>query len=189
MGREANKQTSGAIQMRDATHEVWRASDLQRQYRRVLDEAKQTPQQVIDSDGEMLCIWTLAETSALVELRDYFSALAQFQAAYAHHRSDAPHDWAPMTPYPFIASLPPADVEEFARELLAYTLKAAQDGQTDELDGVIEAWRSTALAYESPEILDAITAPIDYDAIEEILPPSEEQVAAHEASGQSEALS
>jgi hypothetical protein len=154
----------------------WRPRELQRDYRSLLDRAKEEPQTILDSDGSMLVVEPKERADFERQLAEHVAAAAQFQAAYAANREREPASWAAQTPFPWLASFEPEEVGEFARELLGYTLDAAQRGTLENLEGNLRAWRSTASIYEQPELLAALTAPIDPDKLQEVFPPSEEQV-------------
>ena len=97
------------------------------------------------------------------ELAPRVAVAAQFQAAYAAHRRDEPRAWAAQTPFPWLRSLSSDEVDEFAQELIAYTLDAAQRRTLENLEGNLRAWRSTAEIYEQPEVLAEMMAAIDLD--------------------------
>lgn len=156
----------------------WKPSSLQREYRLVLDYAKQEPQTILDTDNQMLVIDVKSSSDFLRGLHERVSQLARFQAAFAANRNREPSEWAAQTDFPYLAAFDVDDVDEFARELLGYTLDAAQRGTLENLKGNLRAWQSTADAYERPDLLAAMTADIDYSQIVEVSPPSEEQVQA-----------
>ncbi len=154
----------------------WRPRELQRDYRSMLDRAKDEPQAILDSDGSMLVVEPKERADFASGLVERLAELAQFQAAYGANGSTEPSAWVAQTPFPWLASFSRDEVDEFARELLAYTLDAAQRGTIESLEGNLRAWRSTAEVYERPEVLEQLTAAIDPAEIEEVSPPSEAQV-------------
>lgn len=129
-----------------------------------------------DADGSLLVVETKEQADFEHELVRHLADAAQFEAAYVAHAQEEPSAWAAQTPYPWLASLDRDEVAEFARELLAYTLDAAQRETLESLEGNLRAWRSTAEVCEQPEVLAQLTAPIDPSEIIEVFPPSEEQV-------------
>lgn len=134
--------------------------------------------QIVDSDGALLVVEDWQDSTFHRALCELFANVAQFNAAYAHHQDENPKEWAAESPYPWLASLTPEEIIEFAHELLAYALDAASRGTLDNVEGNIAAWRSTAELYEQPEILNALVVPIDYSKLEEVFPPSEEEASA-----------
>ena len=153
----------------------WRPRELQRNYRTLLDEAKVEPQEILETDGSMLVVAEKGRFEFERELTQRLATAAQFQAAYAAHRQDEPASWAAQTPFPWLRSLDREEVDEFAQELIAYTLDAAQRRTLENLEGNLRAWRSTAEIYEQPEVLAQMMAAIDLDKLEEVFPPSEER--------------
>jgi hypothetical protein len=182
MGRAKN--TSKGASKR-ATHrerrQPWKPSSLQREYRAVLDRAKEEPQVILDVDDEQLVIQRKDESDFQRELCQRVGQLARFQAVFAANREREPSRWAAQTDFPYLAAFDRDDVSEFARELLAYTLDAAQRGTLENLEGNLRAWASSASIYENPEALAQMTADIDPAQMVEVFPPSEEQVQAAEA--------
>jgi hypothetical protein len=152
--------------------DTWRVSELQRSYRSVLDEAKVRPQMIFDSDGTMLVIEPKGESDFNRLLVAHLADVAQFQAARHAKGDKTVADWANQTPYPFVAALEADEVAEFAKELIAFGIDAAQRQSLRYFEGNIAAWRSTAEVYEDPEQLEALLTP-DEDDIVEILPPAE----------------
>lgn len=172
--------TAGAKTRHPLRH-PWRPTALQREYRALLDSAKLEPQDIIDSDGEMLVVQRKDVADFEAQLAERVRELARFQAVYAANRDKPASQWAAQTAFPYLAVFSPEEVAEFASELHAYTLAAAQRGELQELRGNLRAWESTAKVYEQPDVLAAITAPIDYDKLEEVFSPTEAEVAAAEA--------
>ena len=155
---------------------AFRASEVQRDYRELLDRAKYRPVQVLDSDGTVLGV---QRWDALVlgrRLRELAAQIAQFQAVYEHHDKDPAGSWANQTPFPWIDSLHADEVKEFASEIVSLLLDAAQREDLEELEGCLRAWRSTADTYRSPEILEQMTESFDAKNLAEVLPPSAYEV-------------
>jgi soluble lytic murein transglycosylase-like protein len=172
--------TAGARTRHPVGH-PWRPTALQREYRALLDSAKLEPQDIIDSDGEMLVVQRKDVADFETQLAERVRELARFQAVYAANRDRPASQWATQTAFPYLAVFSVEEVAEFASELHAYTLAAAQRGELQELRGNLRAWEDTAKIYEQPEVLAAIAAPIDYDKLEEVFSPSEAEVAASQA--------
>lgn len=156
----------------------WRPTEVQRNYRLLLDSAKEQPVTVLDSDGEMLVVQKKPKADFEHQLREAVAELARYQAVYAQNRGRSAREWAAQTPYPWLVALDPEEVEEFGRELLAYTLDAARRGTLENLRGNMRAWASTAEIYEDPELLAAMMKPIELADLEEVFPPSEEEAKA-----------
>ncbi len=181
----AGKQIAGSA-MRDrasgrTADAPWGPTEIQRDYRTLLDRAKDAPQEVLDSDGELLVIQTKGVADFQRRLQAQVSETARFLAIYREHREVPPSQWSMQTGYPWLAAFSSDEIGEFARELVADTFDAAQRGTLSHLEGNLRAWESTAGVYGQPDVLRALLAPIDLDGIVEVLPPSEGQVRAAQA--------
>jgi hypothetical protein len=153
----------------ETTH-VWRASDLQRRYRQVLDSATEEPTLILDGDHAYM-----VEPADDAQLRMMIVArlrdLAQFLAAHQQFGDAPPADWAALTPFPWVAGLSADEVDEFQRELLGSLVTAAHSNSTTSVDGILAAWQSTAEIYADPGLLDLLTAPMP-ESLHEVLPPA-----------------
>lgn len=156
----------------------WGPTELQRDYRTLLDRAKHSPQELLDSDGELLVIQDKQIAEFQRALRDQVAETARFLAVYQEHRDVPAERWAAQTAYPWLAALGAEEIAEFATELLAETLQAAQRGALDRLQGSLVAWASTASLYADPSQLRALLAPVHAATLVEVFPPSERQVRA-----------
>ena len=159
----------------------WGPTEIQRDYRTLLDRAKNTPQEVLDSDGEVLIIQTKGLAEFQQRLQAQVAETARFMAIFNEHRDVPPSDWALQTAYPWVAAFSSDEIAEFARELVADTFDAAQRGTLEHLEGNLHAWGSTAGVYGQPDAVRALLSQIDLDGIIEVLPPSEGQVRAAQA--------
>jgi hypothetical protein len=159
----------------------WGPTEIQRDYRTLLDRAKDAPQEVLDSDGEVLVIQTKGVADFQRHLQAQVAETARFVAIFNEHREVLPPEWAMQTAYPWLAAFSSDEVEEFARELVADTFDAAQRGTLEHLDGNLRAWASTAGIYGQPDVMRALLSQVDLDGIVEVLPPSEGQVRAAQA--------
>lgn len=164
-----------------SVHAPWGPTEIQRDYRTLLDRAKNTPQEVLDSDGEVLIIQTKGLAEFQRRLQAQVAESARFMAIFNEHRDIPPSDWAMQTAYPWVAAFSSYEVAEFARELVADTFDAAQRGTLEHLEGNLHAWASTAGVYGQPDAMRALLSQIDLDGIVEVLPPSEGQVRAAQA--------
>lgn len=159
----------------------WGPTEIQRDYRTLLDWAKDRPQEVLDSDGELLIIQGKSIADFHRRLREQMAEAGRFLAVFNEHREAPPGQWAMQTAYPWLAALSPEEVAEFAQELVAYTLDAAQRGTLEQIEGNLHAWESTAGVYGQPDVMRALCAPVDVDGLMEVFPPSEGQVRAAQA--------
>jgi hypothetical protein len=106
----------------------WGPTEIQRDYRTLLDRAKDAPQEVLDSDGELLVIQTKGVAEFQRRLQAQVAETARFVAILNEHREVPPSEWAIQTAYPWLAAFSSDEVEEFSRELVADTFDAAQRG-------------------------------------------------------------
>ena len=135
---------------------VFRASEVQREYRALLDSAKEGPVQILDADGSVLGLDSWDEVQFHRLFREFAARIDQFRQVYLRHRDEPAAAWASMTPFPWADTLDQEEIAEFADEIQALLLEAANRGELHELDGAIHAWRSTANTYRAPEILAAM---------------------------------
>jgi hypothetical protein len=157
----------------------WGPTEIQRDYRTLLDRAKDSPQEVLDSDGELFLVQVKATADFQRRLLEQVAETARFLAIYNEHRDSPPAGWAMQTGYPWLAAFSAEEVGEFTEELVAYTFDAGQRRSLEQLEGNLRAWESTAGIYAQPDILRALHAPISEMA--EVFPPSEGQVRAAQA--------
>jgi hypothetical protein len=181
----ADKQTSISVVRGRASGRSadapWGPTEIQRDYRTLLDRAKDTPQEVLDSDGELLVIQTKSVADFQRHLQAQVAETARFVAIFNEHREVPPSGWAMQTAYAWLAAFSSDEAAEFARELVADTFDAAQRGTLEHLEGNLRAWASTAGIYGQPSAMRALWSQIDPDGIVEVLPPSEGQVRAAQA--------
>ncbi|MGH7883140.1 MAG: hypothetical protein ACREN8_09595 [Candidatus Dormibacteraceae bacterium] len=138
-----------------APRRVWRATDLQRRYRQVLDSATEEPSLVID--GEQAFLVELAEPArARNAILERINQLAQLLAVQEKFEDVQPSEWGALTPFPWIAQLPIDEAQEFQHELLSSLITAARTENITAADGVLAAWKSTAEAYEDPKLLELL---------------------------------
>jgi hypothetical protein len=159
----------------------WGPTEIQRDYRTLLDRAKDAPQEVLDSDGELLVIQTKGVADFQRRLQAQVAETARFMAIFNEHRDVPPSEWAMQTGYPWLAAFSSDEVAEFSRELVADTFDAAQRGTLEHLEGNVRAWASTAGVYGQPDAMRALLSQVDLNALVEVLPPSEGQVRAAQA--------
>src|SRR6202167_5382677 len=186
MAREsaATKTSGSAARDRASGRTVdapWGPTEIQRDYRTLLDRAKDAPQEVLDSDGDVVVIQTKGVADFQRRLQAQISETARFMAVYNEHRDMTPTEWAMQTAYPWVAAFSSDEVAEFARELVADTFDAAQRGTLEHLEGNLRAWDSTAGVYRQPDAMRTLLSRVELDGIVEVHPPSEEQVLAPQA--------
>jgi len=71
----------------------WGPTEIQRDYRTLLDRAKDSPQEVLDADGELLVIQTKGVADFQRRLQAQVAETARFLAVYNEHREVPPPEW------------------------------------------------------------------------------------------------
>jgi hypothetical protein len=150
----------------------FRGSDLQRQYRAVLDSAREAPVSVVDRDGHVLAVTNWDEMMTARMFMRLLDAISQFHAVWARHREEPATEWAAMTPFPFLAAFDADDVEEFANELIPYLEEAVQRRDLEGFLGNLRAWESSAETYDDEAMLAQMNAPLDPAKFIELSPPA-----------------
>ena len=163
-----------------ASGQVFRASALQREYRRVLDCAREAPVQVLDKDDTLLGIGRWEDIVFAHGMLSALEEIGQFHAIFARHREEDPAEWAAMTPFPWLSHFDGDDTAEFAGELLPHLFESLRRGSLDPYLGVIRAWESSTEMLDDTEMAAAMSVDFDAEQISEIFPPSQEEVAAAE---------
>jgi hypothetical protein len=171
----ANNKSKAVGRGRRATRSTWGPTALQREYRAVLDSAKAHAQVIVDSDGTTLVVQLKDEADFHAGLAERVAQAGRFLAVHRANAGREPREWAQQTDFPYLAAFDAEEVDEFSRELLAYTIDAAQRGTLENLEGNLRAWRSSADIYEDPQVLAQLTAELDTAELVEVHPPSEKQ--------------
>ena len=149
---------------------VFRASDVQRRYRAVLDGAKEDGLvQILDADGTVLAVERWKDAEFAGSLVEWARTAAQFREVFDRHHEEPIPDWAALTPFPWIDSLHPEEIAEFVDELARAVLLAAGREDLSELVGLVRAFKTTADTYRVPDIL---TAMLEEGEPEEVFAPS-----------------
>ncbi len=154
----------------------WGPTEIQRDYRTLLDWAKDSPQEVLDADGELLVIQGKGVADFQRRLQAQVAATGRFLAVFNEHRGSPSKGWAMQTEFPWLGAFASEEIEEFAQELVAYILDAGQRGTLEHLEGNLRAWESTAGIYEQADVMQALGVSVDLGKVVEVFPPSEEQV-------------
>jgi hypothetical protein len=151
---------------------AFRASEVQRGYRELLDRAREEPQQILDADGSAFAVEPWNEMRFARRFQQIASAAAQLRAVYGRHRDESAAEWAALTPFPWLAGFDADEVADFAEELVDLVLDASNRGDLEELEGFLAAARSTGEIYNAPELLDQMTGELDPVELVEVFPPS-----------------
>jgi hypothetical protein len=171
----ANDRSKAAGSGRRTARSTWGPTALQREYRTVLDSAKAQAQVIVDSDGTTLVVQLKDEADFHAGLAERVAQAGRFLAVHRANVGRDPREWAQQTDFPYLAAFDAEEAAEFSRELLAYTIDAAQRGTLENLEGNLRAWKSSADIYEDPQTLAELTAELDTADLVEVHPPSERQ--------------
>jgi hypothetical protein len=174
----ANNKSKAVGAARRGPRSSWGPTALQREYRAVLDQAKAHAQVIVDSDGTSLVVQLKDDADFYAGLSERLAQTGRFLASLRANAGREPSEWVNQTDFPYLAAFDAEEVEEFSRELLAYTLDAAQRGTLENLEGNLRAWKSSADIYENPALLAQLTADVDLGDLVEVHPPSEHQAGA-----------
>jgi hypothetical protein len=149
---------------------VFRASDVQRRYRAVLNGAKEDGLvQILDADGTVLAVELWKDAEFAGSLLEWARTAGQFREVFERHHEEPIADWAALTPFPWIDSLDSDEIEEFVDELARATLLAAGRDDLSEVVGLVRAFKSTADTYRAPDVLAAM---LEEGEPEEVFAPS-----------------
>ena len=150
---------------------VFRASEVQRDYRALLDSAREAPVTVIDRDGELIGVEPWADLQLGRQIRARLRELHQFLTAYRRFRDDEPPAWVELTPFPWLAPLPKEEVAGFAEMLMPVLAEAVAHGDLDEYAGMLRGWQSSAETWGDEAIESRMAARIDPKRVVEVFPP------------------
>jgi hypothetical protein len=156
---------------------VFRASDLQRQYRTVLDQAKSSTTLILDSDNSVLAIEPWRDLRRVQILASLLVDVARFTAAQDSHHDEADAGWTKMTAYPWLASLPRERVEEFSEGLLPYLLEAVRRQDLDGFVGYLQSWHAASELWSDESLARRLSESLDDEEFEEIQLPAQNAIA------------
>lgn len=142
-----------------ATGHTYQVSDLQRQYRRIVGEARSHGALIRDKDGTTL---TLAPTDAYdraANLVGYIPTLVQLEHVVRQPR-EARHVTS-FGPVAWAASLDEEDLAAFVHEFADALLLAASGGPLDAIEDLLYDWRITAEALSDDDLVDELLEDAD----------------------------
>lgn len=118
-------------------------SDLQRQYRAILDEARTGEARVRDSDGTTILLLPETEVEALRRVSAAAANLAAVEGVLEmmpSHRPELPEygEWS------WLRVFDADDLREFARDIREAIIVSAREGSGALLEEQLRAWRVTA---------------------------------------------
>lgn len=133
----------------------FKATKVHRSYREVLDAAKREP--VYVQHKEDLLTFDLWEKRQFEQrVAAILHEVVQFQNTRALAGDRPASIWAYATPYPWVAPLPEAEIEQFANDLMPYLVESVRRGSLDGFDGNLAGWQTAAQVHGNKMFQDAL---------------------------------
>lgn len=138
---------------------AFQATDLQRNHRLVLDEARERPTLIRDKDGVMLQVGLADDIRRSDYLRKVMLDVIRLHLALAlavEYRSPSLYGsfgWASI--------LPEEDQHKFLEELTDQIFISGDSGDSGDLEDLIEDWKVTALTWADESLRDVLTEDIE----------------------------
>lgn len=138
---------------------AYQSTDLARNHRKVMAEARAGYAIVRDKDGTTLILTSAAEVERLRELADRALGLATLQRVLA--RAADQRATALYGAFAWASVLPEHDQRQFAEELADGLLVASSGASLEPVRELIGDWIATAEAWADPDARDALLASED----------------------------
>jgi hypothetical protein len=138
--------------MSDPGTTIYQPSDLNRRYRRVLQDARAGAARIRDNDGTALVIVPERRFQALRSVAEAAANLAGLQRALDERRSPTLADFGAWT---WLRVLDPDDLRTFVAEVQEAVMLAGREESAGPLEETLRAWRLTAEQAGDP-VRDAI---------------------------------
>ena len=138
---------------------AYQVTDLQRDARTVIDEARDSSALIRDKDGLMLIIQPADVAQQISFLSDVMGNAIRLGKALL--RSSSERDIASYGTFAWVSMLVEEDQREFLQDLLDQVLVSHSSGSTSELEDLIEDWKATALVHSNEERRDELTGDLD----------------------------
>jgi hypothetical protein len=133
------------------------ATDVHRRYRTVLDAAKERPV-FVDHRKELLTFDLLERRQFQQSVTNILHDMVNFHVTRNLGAGKHAAEWARGTPYPWVAALPEAEIEEFAEDLLPYLLESVRQESLDGFFGNLDAWQTAAQVHGNKLFQEALAA-------------------------------
>lgn len=138
---------------------AFQATDLQRNHRLVLDEARERPTLIRDKDGVMLQVSLADEIRRNDYLRKVMFDVMRLRLALASpSESRSPFLYGS---FGWASILPEEDQHEFLREVTNQIFVSEDSGDSQKLEDLIEDWKVTALTWADESLRDVLTEDIE----------------------------
>lgn len=136
------------------TDTIYQASDLNQQYRALLDAARQGDVRIRDKDGFSIMLVPERRLRVLETISEVSANLLTLEMALARQPSQLTLiDYGAWT---WLRHLDPDDLQVFLREAREVLLIAAREQDSAELDSTLYAWQRTAEAATDPKRKDIL---------------------------------
>jgi hypothetical protein len=142
-----------------ATGHTYQVSDLQRQYRRIVGDARTHGALIRDKDGTTLTLVPTDVYDRATTLVGYIPTLVQLEHVL-RQPGEARHVTA-FGPVAWAAALDEDDLTTFVHEFADTLLVAASGGPLDAIEDLLHDWRITAEALADEDLVDELLADAD----------------------------
>ncbi|HUW88236.1 MAG TPA: hypothetical protein VMW30_07675 [Candidatus Paceibacterota bacterium] len=138
---------------------AYQVTDLQRDARTVIDEARDSSALIRDKDGLMLIIQPADVAQQMSLISDLMGNSIRLGKALRRPPSD--RDISSYGTFAWVSMLAEEDQREFLQDLLDQVLVSHSSGSTSELEDFIGDWKATALVHSDEELRDELTGDLD----------------------------
>ena len=138
---------------------AYQVTDLQRDARTVIDEARDSSALIRDKDGLMLIIQPADVAQQMSLISDLMGNAIRLGKALGRPSSD--RDISSYGTFAWVSMLAEEDQREFLQDLLDQVLLSQSSGSMSELDDLIGDWKATALVHSNEERRDELTGDLD----------------------------
>lgn len=134
---------------------AYQVTDLQRDARTVIDEARDSSALIRDKDGLMLIIQTADVAQRISLISDIMGNSIRLGKALRRPASD--RDISSYGTFAWVSMLAEEDQRAFLQDLLDQVLVSHSSGSTSELEEFIEDWKATALVHSDEKLRGELT--------------------------------
>jgi hypothetical protein len=146
------------------------ATEVHRAYRKVLDTAKKRP--VFVGHRTDLLTFDLLERGQFEQnVTTILYDILNFHVTRGLGTGKPAVEWARGTPYPWVAALPDAEIEQFANDLLPYLLESVRRESLDGFLGNLDGWQTAAQVHGSKLFREAVAATAGPSEVVEVVRP------------------
>ena len=138
---------------------AFQATDLQRNHRAVLAEARESGALIRDKDGLLLLLQPAENVNRQESLLEIMWSTVILERALQH----VPTDREPSSygPFAWISILPEEDQRKFLDEVIDQLLVSKDSGSNSKLDYLLGDWQATALTWSDQELREELMQDFD----------------------------